>query len=139
MVDARWGLGPCPKLGLVGALDRYDEWDVSAGELLATLDAGVPDVVPSLEDLYDEETVRAIDARHEPPADPNRTWRSGLASGALVVSLVNGVRDAVDPDDEVVELEQEQVDARLAPVSVYLAWGEPAASIAIVRPWLFPA
>ena len=105
----------------MGALDRYDAWDAS------------------LDDLYDEETVRAIDARREPAAELNRGWRSGLASGALVVSLVNGVRDAVDPEDDVIELEQERVDARVEPVSVYLAWGEPAASVAIVRPWLFPA
>ena len=121
----------------MGALDRYDAWDTSAGELLSSVDPAGAGAGPRVEDLYDEETVRAIDARQELGSEPKRGWRSGLASGAFVVSLVNGVREAVDPDDDAVEHHQERDEPRVAPVSVYLAWGDPAASVAIVRPWLF--
>ena len=55
----------------------------------------------------------------------------------MVVGLVNGVRDVLeDEPDPIVEIDEEVRDRRLEPVTVHLAWGNPSASVAIVRRWL---
>lgn len=107
-----------PTLGAVPALERYDEWEAS------------------LEAVYPPEVLAAIDARREPTAPARFARRT--AGAALVLGLVNGVREAFDPDDGEAEVEIDDVmrRSRHEPVSVYLAWGDPAASVAVVRPWL---
>ena len=56
----------------------------------------------------------------------------------MVVGLVNGIRDVLDEESEpIVEIEEERAFARLEPVTVHIAWGNPAASVAVVRRWLF--
>lgn len=117
----------------MGALDRYDEWE-----------AGLDDSLIPLEALYDDATLRGIESRVEPPApieaaDPESSgWRSNVAAGAMVVGLVNGVREALDPDPDeaVAEAPQWRLSGPDEAVTVHLAWGAPAASVAIVRPWL---
>lgn len=93
---------------------------------------------PALEDVYDDEVLTAIDRGLEPATEPGALQRR-VASSALVLSLVNGVREAVDADDEdedLIEIYEAEHGRRLEAVSVHLAWGDPAAGIAIVRPWL---
>jgi hypothetical protein len=111
----------------MSALDRYDEWAEGLDDELA--------------EIYDRATLDAIDAATgEPGALPPApaAWRGGIAAGAMVVGLVNGVRDVFDEEAEpVVEIEEERAAARLEPVTVHLAWGNPAASVAVVRRWLF--
>lgn len=113
----------------MSALDRYDEWADGLDDELAA--------------IYDPATFAAIDgATGEPaaklrPAGPGGAWRGGVAAGAMVVGLVNGVRDVFDDESEpIVEIEEERAAARLEPVTVHIAWGNPAASVAIVRRWL---
>ena len=117
----------------MSALDRYDEWEAALDDVLQESPS------PSLEDIYDPETLLAIDHQREPGAAPAGGWRGGVTAGALVVGMVSGVRDVLEPEDEdaLVEIEEAQPARRLEPVSVHLAWGNPSASIAIVRPWLF--
>ena len=117
----------------MSALERYDEWE-------ATLDdTHDQPAAPSLEDIYDPETLLAIDRRHEPSSTAVAGWRGGVTAGAMVVGMVQGVRDVLDTDEEepVVEIDEVPRSRRLEPVSVHIAWGNPAASVAIVRPWLF--
>ena len=117
----------------MAAIDRWDEWE-------AGVDASLADDAPALDEIYPPEVLAAIDQRVE-PAQPSTGVQRRVAGGALVLGLVNGVREAVDPDDDddaIVELLEAERGRRLEPVTVHLAWGDPAASVAIVRPWLFP-
>ena len=93
-----------------------------------------------LSDLYDPATLRAIDARG---GEPRRSasvngWRGGATAGAMVVGMVQGVHHALDDDEAepVVEIERERGDAGAQAVTVHLAWGNPAAGVAVVRRWL---
>lgn len=123
----------------MSALQAFDDWADQLDDRLAG--------------VYDPATLQAIDsASGEPvrrllphtaapppgPATPAAGWRGGVAAGAMVVGLVQGVRDVLDDDesDPVVEIDEEARHRRLEPVTVHLAWGNPAASVAIVRPWL---
>lgn len=92
-----------------------------------------------LDELYDSATVRAIEGRTgEPPRVAAATgWRGGVSAGAMVVGLVNGVRDAVDTDEPEPVVDVEVTPrGRLEAVVVHLVPGDPAASVAIVRRWL---
>lgn len=118
----------------MAALDRYDRWEAGLDQCLS---AGL--APPPIEELYDAATWRAIDdGAAESPARAGG-WRGGVAAGAVMAGMMSGVRVVLgtDDDDAVVETEDTQPTRRLEPVSVYLAWGDPAASVAIVRPWLF--
>ena len=101
--------------------------------------------------MYNEATLRAIDHRREPPrarTEPaRRLGREGvrtdgvLVAGALTAGLLRGVHTALDgdeSDDAIVETLDEERSGPSAAVSVHLVWGEPAASVAIVRRWLLP-
>lgn len=108
------------------ALDRWDDFEDGLDDDLA--------------DVYDDATLRAIDRQVGEPAAPAvaRGWRGGATAGAMVVGMVQGVRDVLEEDESepVVEIDEDLSDARLQAVTVHLAWGNPAASVAIVRPWL---
>ena len=114
----------------MSALDRWDEFEQG-------LEDGLDD---DLADVYDPATLRAIDRQvGEPVAPPvARGWRGGATAGAMVVGMVQGVRDVLEDDefDPIVEIDEDLRDARLQAVTVHLAWGNPAGSVAIVRPWL---
>ncbi len=129
----------------MGALERYDQWEAGLvdGVLERDFDgAERPTDPPPIEDIYDTDTLEAIDAAGPQPPAPRAgsgTLRGGVAAGALAAGLlgVGSALDDIDDEEPVVELEQARRDARLEPVSVYLAWGDPAASVAVVRRWLF--
>ncbi len=108
------------------ALDRFDEWADGLDDDLAA--------------IYDPATVEAIDNGAGEPSEISRVrgWRGGATAGAMVVGLVSGVERALEDeeDEPVVEVDEEIRDHRLQAVTVHLAWGEPAASVAIVRRWL---
>jgi hypothetical protein len=110
----------------VSALGRFDQW--------------AEDLDDELTAIYDPATVAAIDRRGGQPPTPAtaRRWRGGATAGAMVVGLVSGVERALDDDDDeaIVEIDEEIRDHRLQAVTVHLAWGDPAASVAIVRRWL---
>ncbi|MFN3218973.1 MAG: hypothetical protein ACE367_20975 [Acidimicrobiales bacterium] len=121
----------------MGALDRWDDWEDEVDDWLAA--AGRP-----LEELYDDGTVEAIDAGAGEPERRTRRLRSavvGAAAGAAAAGLARGVHDVLADEDaepeEAGEIEVAPVERRLEPVTVILVPGDPAASVAIVRRWLF--
>jgi hypothetical protein len=120
----------------VGALDRWDDWEAEVDDWLAA--AGSP-----LQDLYDESTVRAIEAGAGEPECRTRRLRSAVvaaAAGAAAGGLARGIHDALADEDvepeEAGEIEVAPAERRLEPVTVILVPGDPAASVAIVRRWL---
>jgi hypothetical protein len=121
----------------MGALERWDDWESEVGDWLAA--AGRP-----LEELYDDGTVQAIDAGAGEPERRTRRLRGaivGAAAGAAAAGLARGVHDALADEDaepeEAGEIEVAPLERRLEPVTVILVPGDPAASVAIVRRWLF--
>jgi hypothetical protein len=94
----------------------------------------------SLEEIYDSETLRAIDgwSAGGRTVEPMSRWRRGVAAGALTSALVTGVRDALEdePEDSREEIDLRPQRTRLEPVTFYYVPGEPPASVAVVRPWL---
>lgn len=96
------------------------------------------DAAPDFDDIYDEATLRALDAVVEGrPAVEAPRGSSGMPALALAGALVSGVRDVFEPDepDPVVERADDARDP-LEPVTLLFVPGDPDASVAIVRPWL---
>ena len=121
--------------------DRTALSDVSGpAELPIPAEASDVSGPAELSDLYDPATLRAIDARGgEPRRSASVTgWRGGATAGAMVVGMVQGVHHALDDDEAepVVEIDRERGDAGAQAVTVHLAWGNPAAGVAVVRRWL---
>lgn len=119
-------------------MSALDHWD----ELEERIDRVLGEEPPDLEDLYDPAVLAAIDARGEAAGRATASpWRGGLTAGALVVGMVHGVRDVLDTDDDdpvVEEIDEILRASRREWVSVHLAWGNPQASVAVIRPWLAP-
>lgn len=104
---------------------------------------------PDLAEVYDEATLAALDAwgrpapsrtadRPAPSREATRPVRRGAATGALLTGLALGLRDVFEDDrDEEVVLEEDAPgpDPGQA-VVVHLVPFDPAASVAVVRPWL---
>jgi hypothetical protein len=105
----------------------------------------------SFEEIYDRETVEAIESWRsgrgvEPVRDGEpgrcvervRGWRGGVTTAAVVASGLTGVRVAIEDDEEPVVEELQHLDlvrAREA-VTVLFVPGDPAGTVAFVRPWL---
>lgn len=120
----------------MGALDRWDDWEDEVDDRLAAAE-------PALADLYDDATVRAIDAGAGEPVRPARRLPRAVAAAAAGVaagSFVRGVQAALADDDaepeDAGEIDFAPAERRLEPVTVVLVPGDPAASVAIVRRWL---
>ena len=96
---------------------------------------------PDLEDLYDDETLAALDrGGHRSPPAPRGRVRRQAAAGALVTGLALGLQEVFDPpadDPVVIEVDLSSGDGGDRPVSVVLVPRAPRASRAVVRPWLF--
>lgn len=102
---------------------------------------------PPIEAVYDEATLRRLGvapATSEGVDGPQtRTARAGLA-GASVMALaltaaLRGVGEALEPDaGHVVEAEVDPGWEAFAdrPVQFVPVWGDPRASVVLVRPWL---
>jgi len=96
-----------------------------------------------LEDLYDETTLGLLDARPAPApplARPHVTgWRGGLGAGVIVAAAMVGVQEVLEPerrDPIIEEIDLDGLAGDRAPVEYHHVPGAPAASWAIVRPWL---
>lgn len=95
-----------------------------------------------LDDLYDEDTLAAIDGwqpgRGSEPTGHHGGWRGRVAAGTLTATIMTGIKDALDPPepDEVVELRPELRIERRSAVTVFFVPGDPQATLAVVRPWL---
>lgn len=93
---------------------------------------------PRLEEVYDAETLAALD-RWAPGAGAEPLRRGGrVGAGALLVGLALGLRDAFDDDrgDPVVEPDPGGGPEEGRWVTFVYVPGAPAASRIIVRPWL---
>jgi hypothetical protein len=97
---------------------------------------------PELEDLYDERTLRALDAGGAEPASLPWSPRSARPRiGALVTGTVLGLGDVLDPRrerDAVVEFRPDEGDPDDRWVTFVHVPGAPRASRILVRPWLAP-
>lgn len=95
-----------------------------------------------LEELYDPATLRAIDAAPTPSPGARDTVggaRGTLAAGALVAAGLVGVREALDERADDAAIVEVRLDPGLdadAAVTVFFVPDAPAASVAVVRPWL---
>lgn len=93
----------------------------------------------TFDDLYDAETVAAIDSwRAGHGVEPVRGWKGGVTAAAVVVAGLTGVRDVVEDEVEPVIEEPRVHDADTAAeaVTVLFVPGDPAGTVAVVRPWL---
>ena len=93
----------------------------------------------SFDDIYDEQTVAAIDSwRAGRGTEPVRGWRGGVTAAAVVASGLVGVSTALDDDVEP-EIEEPRVrlqSSRTEAVTVLFVPDDPAGTVAVVRPWL---
>lgn len=108
--------------------------------------------------LYDDATIDAIehhsgepdnvgarsqsgDQRSTEGASTRRTAGSSnfAAVGMMTAGLLRGIDAALDPEDKepIVDFFDEDQSGPQQPVTVFLVPGNPKASVAIVRPWLF--
>ena len=91
-----------------------------------------------LDELYDPCTLRAIDGW--PSRAPRPTVggaRGTTVAGALLLAGLTGVREVVEPIRPAVAVVRPDPGLdRADAVTVLLASGAPAASVAVVRPWL---
>ena len=104
-----------------------------------------PDAPPPLEDVYDARTLAALDAGAEPAWDdgddpaverPRPGFRGSIASGAVLGSLMLGLRDVFDPDanrEPVFELAPDPGVQPVDGVTLYFVPGDPRATVAVVR------
>jgi hypothetical protein len=93
------------------------------------------------EDLYDDYTLDRLESheRRRVPAEVARGWRGGLGAGVIATTAMLGVRDVLEPehrDPIIEEVDLTRFVDRDAPVVYHHVPGLPAASRAIVRPWL---
>jgi hypothetical protein len=98
----------------------------------------------SLEELYDEATLRALELRGSiaegKPSSNGRVGRGGLA-GLMLSGMLLGLRNTLEnpPEEEpVVELRPDGVDDEPRWVSFVHVPGLPQWSRIVVRPWLAP-
>jgi hypothetical protein len=100
-----------------------------------------PLVEPSLEDVYDDATLAALDAwqprRGAEP--PKRLGRAGLA-GLVLTSMALGLREALEGDDDepLAEFRPDAGDPAERWVTFVHVPGAPSASRLVIRPWLAP-
>ncbi len=89
--------------------------------------------------VYEPEVLAAIDdPGRSRRREPDRGLRGRLA-GAIVVAGLTGARVALDEPGAgagVAEVRPEPTRPVPEAVTVHLAWDDPAASVALVRPWL---
>ena len=101
---------------------------------------------PPIEAVYDEATLRRLGVAPPagaPAAAPDRGARAGVVgASAMALALtaaLRGVGDALEPDaGHVVEAEVDPGWEAFAdrPVQFVPVWGDPRASVVLVRPWL---
>jgi len=90
-------------------------------------------------DLYDDDTVAAIDAwRIGRGLEPARGLRGRVAAAAVVAAGLTGVRDVFEEDTEPVVEELRIHDTLVAREAVTLLFvpNDPSGTVAVVRPWL---
>jgi hypothetical protein len=92
------------------------------------------------EELYDDETLAALDGWHDraTPA-PAHGVRGGAAAGALVAVLALGMQEVLDPrppEEVVIEVDAREPYDPDQPVRLVYVPHAPRATKAFVRPWL---
>lgn len=95
--------------------------------------------VDHFDDLYDDDTVAAIDGWPSGRgAGPARGFRGHVAAAAVVAAGLTGVRDVWEEDTEPVIEEPRIQDATVAHEAVTLLFvpNDPSGTVAVVRPWL---
>lgn len=67
------------------------------------------------------------------------SWRQATAAGVVMTAVSMGLRHAVEPKDEdaaIVREAEDELFREMRPIEVYLYWGRPKETWAVVRPWL---
>ena len=96
-----------------------------------------------LDDLYDAPTLGRLDrAAHTVPARTQRRGRGGIGATAVAAGIAFGMREILDPPEETPIIEEIDMAGLVRddqPVTFHYVHEVPAASRAIVRPWLLSA
>lgn len=95
-----------------------------------------------LEELYDEQTIAALDRGAGQPSARVIETRRPRVAGALLHASALALRDvfgAVPETDPVVEFRPDERDPAQEWVTFVYVPGAPRASRLIIRPWLAPA
>lgn len=67
-------------------------------------------------------------------------WRRYAAGGVVATAVSIGMRQALEPKDEeaaIVRQAEDDLFRPPRPIDVYIYWGRPAETWAVVRPWMF--
>ncbi|MFN8041292.1 MAG: hypothetical protein U0Q07_18900 [Acidimicrobiales bacterium] len=102
---------------------------------------------PPIEAVYDDATLRRLGVAPATGAEPTRPAGSPARAGRATASAMalaltaalRGVGEALEPDEgHVVEAEVDPGWEAFAdrPVQFVPVWGDPRASVVLVRPWL---
>ena len=96
---------------------------------------------PELDELYDDDTIAALDRAGHPAPHPRAGGvRGQAAAGALVAALALGMQEAFEPrrsEEVVVEVDATDLSDADQPVRLVYVPHAPKATRAFVRPWLF--
>jgi hypothetical protein len=95
--------------------------------------------------VYEDNTWGVVDHWQRPPRrmppEVASGWRAGLGATALMTAVALGVQDVLEPkrDDPIIEeVDLDELWSNELPVVYHHVPGAPAASRAVVRPWLMP-
>ncbi|MBL8778127.1 MAG: hypothetical protein JNK12_19460 [Acidimicrobiales bacterium] len=104
------------------------------------------DAPPALEDVYDEETLAALDAGVEPEREDPGTaaddaptaarWRGSLAGGAVLAGIALGLKEVFDPEPDggsMIEVVRDTAAEPVDGVTLYFVPDDPQATVAVVR------
>lgn len=100
----------------------------------------MPPEPPELSDVYDDATLAAIESWPNRRGEPARGPRAAFSGAVLAAGLVGArvaLEDEADPEP-VVEVRPTRGGGPLQGVEVLFVPGDPAATVAVVRPWLLP-
>jgi len=93
--------------------------------------------LPSLEELYNPDTLALIDRAYRPPDRPRtRRVRATASAGAMVAALALGIQHAIEPEDAEPAVAEVTPDTHPDPdasVVLHFVPNDPPASLAVIH------